>query len=685
MSRPVTNHRGLLVAVRSLQALAALVFLAYCAQLFFKLGDFKTDEFFSIWVFDALVGFGGLLCLIRAVFVKRERLVWALLGAGLMAWLAGELYFSIVLWDMHVTPVPSLSDGLMLSFYPAAYAALLLLMRPALSRLEAGRWLDGIIAALAIGAVTSAVALDPLLVTWGGDGETLAAITDMAYPVCDVVLLVLLAGMFTLEGWRLDRRWALLGAGLALVAAGDIMYLFLSAEGSWNMITWIEPLWPLGTLLIGSAAWAADRPARIAAAEQGRQAILLPVAFSMLALGVLAGDHYWNLNAVGYALASAAMVAAMARMLMGYTDKQRLLHAATQQSMTDELTGLGNRRRLMVDLQGMREPGLDPNGVLLLLDLDGFKNYNDRFGHPAGDSLLERLGERLESLLPDASCYRLGGDEFCVIHRGQDIDLAELEGIATAACSTYGDGFSVTASIGSVVMPEDAEPGTEALKIADGRLYNDKGRRARSLVRARAHDVLLQILEEREPSLRSHVKHVRTLSVAVAQRLGIDDGGIDDIARAAELHDIGKVGSPVETLQKPKGLDRSEREMVDQHTIIGERIVNAAADLQSGGRLIRSSHERFDGAGYPDELRGEESPLGSRIIFACDAWDAMVTQRPYSRAMPHAEAVQELRKCAGTQFDPLVVETLCEIVDPGELPVTDGTTGGSPAAKTGVA
>jgi diguanylate cyclase (GGDEF)-like protein len=674
VSRPVTTNRGLLVAVRSLQVLAGLVFLAYIAQLHFKLGDAKTDEFFSVWVFDALVGVSGLLCLLRAAFVRRERLVWTLLGAGLLAWLAGELYFSIVLWDMRVTPVPSLSDGLMLSFYPAAYAAILLLMRPALSRLEAGRWLDGIIAALAIGAVTSAVALDPLLVTWGGDGETLAAITDLAYPVCDVVLLVLLAGMFTLEGWRLDRRWALLGAGLAMVAAGDIMYLWLSAEGSWNLIAFIEPLWPLGTLLIGSAAWAADRPARVLAAGQGRQAILLPVAFAMLALGVLAGDHYWNLNAIGYALATAALVAAMVRMLMGYTDKQRLLSAATEQSMTDELTGLGNRRRLMLDLQQMLGPDTEREGVLLLLDLDGFKNYNDRFGHPAGDALLERLGERLEGLMPDASCYRLGGDEFCVIDRGPDIDVEELEGIATAACSTYGDGFSVTASIGSVVMPADAEPGTEALKIADSRLYSDKGRRARSLVRARAHDVLLQILEEREPSLRSHVKHVRTLAVAVAQRLGIDDPGVDDIARAAELHDIGKVGIPVETLQKAKGLDRSEREMIDQHTIIGERIVNAAAELQSVGRLIRSSHERWDGAGYPDQLRGEGIPLGARIIFACDAWDAMVTQRPYSRAMPHGEAVTELRKCAGTQFDPHVVETLLQIVDPDALPVTDGST-----------
>ena len=669
MSRPVTNHRYVRIAATTLQVLAGLVFVAYAAQLWLELGSFKSREFFSIWIFDGLVGVGGLLCVARAVCVRRERMIWTLLGAGLLAWLGGELYFSFFLADKWVTPVPSLSDGLMLSFYPAAYAAVLLFMRPAFSRLEAGRWLDGIIAMLAIGAVTTAVLLDPLLAQSGG--ATAAVITDLAYPIGDVVLLVLLAGMFTLEGWRLDRRWALLGAGLGALAAGDILYLFLTADGAWSSLSLIEPLWPLGTLLIGSAAWAADRPPRLAATTPGRTAILLPVGFAMLALLVLAGDHFWTLNAFGYGLATAALVAAMVRLLLGYTDKQRLLSAATRQSMTDELTGLGNRRRLMLDMQQLGQPTADESAVLLLLDLDGFKNYNDTFGHPAGDALLTRLGERLRDLLPEAHTYRLGGDEFCVIATGDRDDVADLERIAGAACSTDGEGFSITASVGSVVMPAEADPGSEALKLADGRLYNDKGRRTRSLVRARAHDVLLQILEEREPTLREHVKHVRTLAVAVAQRMGVDEGQIDDIARAAELHDIGKVGIPMQTLQKTKGLDRTERELMDQHTIIGERIVNAAAELGGIGRLIRSSHERWDGRGYPDGLSGEDIPLGSRIIFACDTWDAMVSQRPYSAPMDPTEAVAELRNSAGTQLDPRVVETLCEVVAPEDLPVTE--------------
>jgi len=128
------------------------------------------------------------------------------------------------------------------------------------------------------------------------------------------------------------------------------------------------------------------------------------------------------------------------------------------------------------------------------------------------------------------------------------------------------------------------------------------------------------------------------------------------LARAAELHDVGKIAIPDAILAKPGPLDEEEWRFMHRHTILGERILMAASALRPVARLVRASHERFDGGGYPDGLKGEEIPLGARIIFVCDAYDAMTTDRAYSRAIASAEAITELRACAGTQFDSEVVE-----------------------------
>jgi HD-GYP domain-containing protein (c-di-GMP phosphodiesterase class II) len=134
---------------------------------------------------------------------------------------------------------------------------------------------------------------------------------------------------------------------------------------------------------------------------------------------------------------------------------------------------------------------------------------------------------------------------------------------------------------------------------------------------------------------------------------------VDEVTRAAELHDIGKMAVPDAILEKPAGLDESETELIRQHTIIGERILAVSPALRRVGLLVRHSHERYDGHGYPDRLVGDEIPLGARIIAACDAFDAMTTDRPYQPAVPVREALAELRRCAGGQFDPMVVEAFC--------------------------
>jgi putative nucleotidyltransferase with HDIG domain len=174
--------------------------------------------------------------------------------------------------------------------------------------------------------------------------------------------------------------------------------------------------------------------------------------------------------------------------------------------------------------------------------------------------------------------------------------------------------------------------------------------------------VLLALLGEREPDLHRHMRDVAALARSVGREMGLDAEDLDVVVRAAELHDIGKVAIPDAILDKPGALTDDEWAFVRQHTIIGERIVSAAEALRPVGRVVRSSHERWDGCGYPDGLRGRDIPLGARIVLACDAWDAMTCDRAYRRAMSAEAAAAELRANSGTQFDPEVVTALLTVV-----------------------
>ena len=348
-------------------------------------------------------------------------------------------------------------------------------------------------------------------------------------------------------------------------------------------------------------------------------------------------------------------------MLIGATMARRWVRTS-KDALTDALTGLGNRRKLIADLE--RElPLATPTRQLgvLLCDLDGFKLYNDAFGHPAGDALLARLGQRLHEAIGTAgSVYRLGGDEFCVLVPLGNAGIDELAALTVAALSERGDGFDVGASYGGVVADGELKTVEAALRAADQRLYASKSSGRRSAAR-QAADALLQALHERQPELDDHLHDVGDLVAAVGERLGLTGDELDLLRQAGELHDLGKVAIPDSILSKPGPLDEKEWEFVRQHPLVGERIISAAPALAQVGKLVRSSHERFDGSGYPDGRAAEEIPLGARIIAVCDAYDAMIGPRPYRLGMSEEVALAELRRCAGEQFDPAIVEVFCDV------------------------
>ena len=373
----------------------------------------------------------------------------------------------------------------------------------------------------------------------------------------------------------------------------------------------------------------------VAIARDEAAGITAAFGLSEIAMGVLA------LLLLGFAILS-------------FRSSQAELHRA---ALDDPLTGLGNRRKLMEDLERRLAAATRERPLLLLLfDLDGFKAYNDTFGHPAGDGLLQRLADRLRKALEGrASGYRIGGDEFCVL---APVEHGGADAIAQAACealSEHGEGFSITSTYGAVSLPAETADPAEALRVADHRMYARKSL-GRASAGRQSTDVLLKVLSEQDPELHAHLDGVAELCEAVGQRLGLSEEELTPVVQAASLHDVGKAAIPDTILNKPGKLDESEWAFIRQHTLIGERILGVAPALSRAAKIVRSTHERMDGAGYPDGLAGEEIQLGSRIVAVCDAYDAMVSRRPYRKPMSSEVALAELRRCTGTQFDPAVVD-----------------------------
>jgi two-component system, cell cycle response regulator len=298
--------------------------------------------------------------------------------------------------------------------------------------------------------------------------------------------------------------------------------------------------------------------------------------------------------------------------------------------------------------------------VLVLCDLNGFKHYNDTFGHAAGDALLTRLGSRLSSATArQGRAYRMGGDEFCVLLDGA-LSAADALELVAAALVEQGEGFSVDASCGTVELPSEAGDAADALRLADARMYERK-RLGRLTPEAQGVALLLRLLRERDPDLGDHVSGVAELAAAVADRLGLSPGGRTS---AAPPHCTTSASWRSRTRSSPSRArwTTTSGPFMRRHTLIGERILGATPGLAGVAALVRASHERPDGRGYPDRLAGDRIPLGARIVAVCDAYHAMVSDRPYRRAIPHGAALRELRDGAGSQFDAAVVEAFAAVL-----------------------
>jgi two-component system, cell cycle response regulator len=636
----------------ALLGIAALVFHVLHGQ--FGLGGKTVDTFAFDWVYDGVIVGSAASCLARAYFVKTERLPWLLLGIGMLFDAGGEIYYSLVFGNNPNPPVPSFDDVLYLLYYPFSYAGVVMLLRERVDRFNAGIWLDGAIAALTSAAVIAALMFDPILSS-AVHGSTAAIITNLAYPAGDVLLLVIIAAMFALTGWRPGRAWTLLGIGLGVQAIADVAYAYADAKGTYAVGGWLDSMYVASALVVGFSAWQSTNGRQ--APMKAKRLLLIPSAFALVAVGVLIYGGFHHVSSAGLAFAGASIVLVIARAMWTYHANVNLLEASRHEAVTDALTGLGNRRLMNTQLERALADGADSDpAVLVMFDLDGFKTYNDQFGHLAGDTLLVHLGRRLQTAIGDAgAAYRPGGDEFCVLF-SRDVDDADVHiAAAVKALHAEGDGFSVGSSYGVVAIPREAETTTVVMRLADDRMYAHKGER-RGSPRQQTSDVLLGLLREREPLLDQHLRAVGRLALLVGRHLGMNPEQLDELRRAAELHDVGKAAIPDAILNKAGPLTDHEWRFMHRHTLIGERILATAPALAPVARLVRSSHERWDGRGYPDGLAGEAIPLGARVVSVCDSFDAMTSDRPYARRKTPAQAMAELRGGAGAQFDPAVVQ-----------------------------
>jgi diguanylate cyclase (GGDEF)-like protein len=377
---------------------------------------------------------------------------------------------------------------------------------------------------------------------------------------------------------------------------------------------------------------------------------------------------------------------------------QRSTHRALRAmrlALTDPLTGLGNHRhfheRLQRELLSAEEQARPL--TLCFVDIDDFKKINDRYGHPSGDRVLSQIATRLRQ---GGEAFRLGGDEFALLFVDHDEGMALaaansiVERIATVDFDHIGN---VTVSAGLATFPMQGNGRDELVRLADSALYwaKEHGKNRVRLYRPevvelselkrlaagpdkaaryRAAASLAKAVDARDTYTGSHSERVGELAAKVATRLGLPAEQVELTRLAGSLHDLGKLAIPEEILRKPGALTDSERLVLERHPQIGFRMLDSLG-VDPVADLVLHHHERWDGTGYPDGLRGEQIPLSARIIFVTDAYDAMTSDRIYRPKRSVQAALAELERCAGTQFDPGIVAAFAEELE--QLPSLEAT------------
>jgi diguanylate cyclase (GGDEF)-like protein len=472
--------------------LIALV-VATGAHAVFGIGGSSVEEPIRDWITSAVYILVGVIVCWRAVRTTEARTSWMIFAFGISIYGLGNVLWAAWIEHLPNPPIPSICDGMWLTLYPCCYLGIVGLAGVRERRVPARMWLDGIVAGLGIAAIGAAIVVRPVLATVSGG--TAAVITEMAYPLCDLLLAALVVGVLALRGWRLDRMWGMLGAGFLALAAADCMYALQVAGGASAPSALTNMTYDIGVMLLALAAWQPRATIETDTVPSGA-VLTIPAAFTVSALGLLIYDHFSRLDPIALALAMGTMVFAFARTALTFRDV-RALAETRRQAMTDDLTSMPNRRHFLRRVHDgiIASRATGESVALMIVDLDHFKELNDTLGHDAGDQLLCQVGERLHEVLRASdTAARLGGDEFGVLlSDSSDGASAELvaEKILKAIAQPFpikSVGLRVTASIGIALFPEHAENDEQLMQHADVAMYEAKAAQSGYACYARERD-----------------------------------------------------------------------------------------------------------------------------------------------------------------------------------------------------
>ena len=426
----------------------------------------------------AFVG-AAVLCAMRARRQPGQRWAWLALAASLMLNVLGDAYYALMLADDPTPASPSPADWLWLSFFPAAYLGLALFLRATVTRFRVTMWLDALIVALGVAAFGYAVAFGHLLEAT--DSSVPTALTNLAYPLGDLLLIMLVVGAAAF-GDVVHRMWGLLALGFVSFAAADTWYALEAGAGTYDEGSPMNFLWPLGATLVGLAA--VSRPPTVGT-HRGRpwwHVTVLPVVVSTASLALLGWAEQDDVPGGAALLAISSLAVGVVRAVVSFWEVARFAESRIQ-ARTDELTGLLNRRGFTLGLRStLKARGPEGAVAVLLIDLDRFKEINDALGHAVGDRLLALIGPRLqECLRPHDLVARLGGDEFAIVLAGDGdaqtaVATAERIGHALTRPFDLPDiTLHVGASVGIALSPAHGDDGPDLLRKADVAMYDAKG------------------------------------------------------------------------------------------------------------------------------------------------------------------------------------------------------------------
>lgn len=644
------------------------------------------------------------LCALRGIRGPGSRAPWFAFGVALGLQGAGWAYYFLVTQNLETPPYPSVGDALWLSYYVAAFVGLLMLLRMHLLSDRASLWVDSLIAAAALGSVGAAILVEPLIASTGG--ATAAVVTNLAFPLSDFLVLTLVVVAFALTGWRPGKLWNLVAIAFGIQIVADTIYLSRAASGAYQTGTILDTSWMVVALVIVYAAWHRGADPKPQLRLDGWRTFVPPVLFTLVALTMLVYGTFTHISVVATVLAVLALVGSIGRMVSESIHQRQLSEIARR----DPLTGLLNHREFHLAVEGEVESSPPDPISLILFDLDGFKQVNDRRGHAEGDRVLRTVAEILRRAgRADDVVGRTGGDEFALLLPetagagaeaiGERIKR-EVEALREDVGVSYGfaewpadgptkemfmlradvalyaqksQGGARPAASGEATLSPKAEQAERAgsdreLERAQLRAYATDVRESYGRELARVKELkqgyldtvlaLAATVSAKDDYTGGHMRRVHDIGLMLAREVDPEGAADPQMGYGFLLHDIGKLNVPDAVLTKPGPLDEEEWTLMRMHPESGVKILSQVPFLDRALEVVLHHHERWDGGGYPHGLSGEQIPLWARIFAVADTLDAMTTDRPYRDGLPLEIAYEELEDKSGSQFDPTCVEAL---------------------------